>query len=145
MNEPTPIEIAAVAAPLLAAMGPSRASCADAVTLARLLIAEASKVPPAPRAGRLVQSVEAAKRLGYVSRNWRGQLRDQCVKLWPVVSAQMPAVVAQAYPDGAALFDHYDARGWEESLLRRLAAAKAAALTASRKRPKKRQLKSRAK
>ena len=43
MNDPTPVEIATVAAPIYAAMNPTRASMADAVNAARQLIEAAAK------------------------------------------------------------------------------------------------------
>ena len=135
MKDPTPVEIATVAAPIYAAMNPARASMADAVNAARKLIEEAAKPAALVMTNRLLDSEKAAKQIGYVSRNWRNQFRKLCVCQWPRIAASLGGF-SVAYRDGSDFFDAYNARGWDENTLNRVMAAKEAALTESRKRPK---------
>lgn len=134
MKTPTPVEIATVAAPIYAAMPHARASMTDAVNEARKLIKEAEKsavlVPPI----LLLNSEKAAKQIGYVSRNWRNQLRKFCARQWPQIAARLPSLWRDA--NGEIFFAFYDAQGWNPYTIEHLKAAKQAALTESRKRPK---------
>ncbi len=135
MNDPTPVEIATVAAPIYAAMNPTRASMADAVNAARQLIEAAAKhaVPVASKP--LLDSEKAAKQIGYVSRNWRNQLRKLCARQWPRIAASLGGFSCE-FRDGSDFFDAYDAQGWDEHTINRVIASKEAALTESRKRPR---------
>ena len=136
MNTPTPVEIAIVAAPIYAAMKPARASVTDAVVAARQLI-KAASAPEKPYTGESRKNTEeAAKNLGYVSRNWRNQFRKFCIEKWGLISERMPAVVTVSCSDGGAFFDFYDKQTWDDGILKRLRDAKATSLTLAHKRPK---------
>lgn len=135
MKPPTPVEIAMIAAPIYAAMPPARASMTDAVNAARQLIEAAAKPAVIVASKPLLDSEKAAKQVGYVSRNWRNQFRKLCVRQWPRIADALGGF-SNAYRDGSDFFDAYDARGWDEHTLNRVKAAKQAALTESRKRPK---------
>ena len=137
MKRPNPVEIAMVAAPLITA----NRSVRDAVELARELIEEASR-PPIKRPMPL-GSKEAAKDMGYVTRNWRNQLKNLCVKQWERIAARLSSSWRDA--NGETFFAHYDEHGWDSHTIKQVKDAKQAALTESRKRPKPRQIKSRAK
>jgi hypothetical protein len=136
---PTPVEIAMVAAPIYAAMPCARASISDAVHAARLLIEEAEKPAAEPQGEPLICAERAAKQIGYVSRNWRNQLRSLCVKEWDRIAAGLPAVGLAKYggfKDGEEFFAAYESRGWDARTVARVKSAKHAALTESRKRRK---------
>ena len=66
MKDPTPVEIATVAAPIYAAMNPARASMADAVNAARKLIEEAAKPAALVMTNRLLDSEKAARAYYYL-------------------------------------------------------------------------------
>lgn len=135
MKDPTPVEIATVAAPIYAAMNSAHASMAAAVNTARQLIEAAAKPAVLVASRPLLDSERAAKQIGYVSRNWRNQFRKLCVRQWPRIAASLGGF-SREFRDGSDFFDAYNARGWDENTLNRVMAAKEAALTESRKRPK---------
>lgn len=134
MKTPTPVEIATVAASIYAAMNPAHASMADAVNAARQLIEAAAKPATLVASKPLLDSEKAAKQIGYVSRNWRNQFRKLCVSQWPRIAARLPSFWRDA--NGETFFAYYNAQGWNSYMIEHVKAAKQAALTESRKRPK---------
>ena len=123
MKNPSPIEIAQVAAPIYAAfIARKHGSMEDAVNEARKLI-EAAKAPkPAGSENRLLSTRGAAKEIyGFqknLPHNWRNQFRDFCVEKWdecfvPALSSSFTALAR----NGQEMFDFYDSRGWDASFV----------------------------
>ena len=134
----------------------SPAEITQAVENARKLIAakSAKPAPPQPEQpfipsdkdpnpNRLQSTRAAAKALGYVSEcNWRGSLRNFCVKQWEIIAASAPTLFSYDFKDGGACFDYYDKNGWEKRVIAWLQLAHHAYLTLAHKRSNPRQIKS---
>ena len=135
---------------------PSPTEIAQAVEDARKLIAAKSAKPapskpeqpviPAhedPNPNRLQHTRTVAKALGYVSENWRGNLRNFFVNQWKIILASTPSTfgwdfreMPVPFKDGGACFDYHDSQGWDKRTIGRLKVAHDAYLTLAHKRPK---------
>ena len=132
---PSPVEIAMIAAPIYAAyITQGHGSYVDAVNDARQLIESAGRPLGAATGERLISTEKAAIEIGYVSRNWHNQLRTLCIKQWELIAKQLPAHWHNA--NGETFFAYYDKQWWDARTIEHVKAAKQAALTDSRKRPK---------
>lgn len=135
MKKPTPIQVAAIAAALLpkGIYSESR-EFIDAVSAARRLIDLAGEPQPEIVVEPHKSTAEAARELGYVSRNYRKQMMKLIGAVWPQIRHRL------ASPE--EYFAHHEGRGWDKPTLAELATLKKGRLSQSARRTGPRQRKS---
>jgi len=139
MTKPvTPVELAMIAAALLPdGTWANESHLREAVRQARHLLTIAGEEPKASKPEMWLSSSHAAREIGYVSRNWRSQLRIFCVKNWDGIKHALPQMTTRNFSSGAAFFDDYDKRQWDPRIVDTLANLHKTVLSASHRRPKK--------
>jgi len=137
--KPNAIQVAMVAAALL-----SKSKCSDeedlkaAIRIAHRLIEMAAEDSPLfdPPEIRL-NTIQLAKQLGYVSRNYRNQVRSLIARVW----SDVPRASWQPQ-DPQGFFADFDANGWPERTLKDLKRLHAASKSKAARRIGPRQRKS---
>ena len=128
MKSPTRVEVATIAAVFVAYKDYSPS---HAVIAARELIAAAAEHQKQVEPEKHKKSVDAAKALGYVSRNWRSQFKRFIVMVWPQIRHKEASA--------EDFFAHHEGRGWDQRTVKELTELHRSYLSQAARRPGKRQ------